>query len=212
MNAHTLRQIAHAPAGDSANGGGTGENAGTITKAKDALTSTARDTAARIKSAAGDTANRAKSEAQRFASQTKEQTANRIGNYSSAMRESAKKLEEQDPNIAWATHRLADRVDGVADYIRNSDLAQLKSDVEGFARRHPVAFFGGLFLGGLVVGNLLKASASAASNSDAEDELDFDTGNMSGTENLSGAGYTAPEIPTANLSNDLPGTSDAGGF
>lgn len=191
MNPNKLRQFVRAPAGDSDAGGG--ESTGTLAQAKQAVTSTARDTAQRIKSAATDTAERAKSEAQRMASTTKEETANRIGGYSSAMHESARSLEQQDPNIAWATHRIADRVQSAADYLRTRDFAGMKSDVEEFARRHPLAFFGGLFVGGLVIGNLLKARQPSDDTDDMTDSTGFgesnaqenwDTGNQSGSETM----------------------------
>ncbi len=182
MHPHLIRQIQYAPAGDGEMGASGSDTPGTLTQAKQAITSTARDTAARIKSAANDTASRAKSEAQRLASETKETTASRIGGYGSAMHESAKSLEGQDPNIAWATHRVADRIQGVADYIRTSDLSDLKMDAENFARRHPLAFFGGLFIGGLILGNLLKAEPSDTSDVNTDD---WDAGNASGSEDMS---------------------------
>lgn len=173
MNPTTLRQTLRAAADEGDAGGG--EPAGTMAQAKDKITSTARETASRIKSAASDTAERAKSEAQRLASETKEETAARLGGYGSAMHDSARSFEQQDPNIAWATHRVADRVQRVADYIRNSDFDDLRTDAEDFARRHPVAFFGGLFVGGLVIGNLLKARRPMA-------ESEWDAGNASGSD------------------------------
>ena len=100
--------------------------------------------------------------------------------------ESARNLEPQDPNIAWATHRVADRVEGLAEYLRNSDLQDLRTDAEALALRHPVAFFGGLFIGGLVVGNLLKARTSS-DMSDTE-ESDWDAGNASGSEEIPSSG------------------------
>lgn len=181
MNPLKLRQMVCAPAGESESGGS--DSTGTLAQAKEKITSTARETAARIKSAAGETADRAKTEAERLAVQTKSDTADRIGGYGSAMHDSAKSFEEQDPNIAWATHRMADKIQGVADYVRNSDFADLKADAENFARRHPLAFFGGLFLGGLVIGNLLKAGRSTSEAAEStEDDDNWDAGNQSGTD------------------------------
>ena len=181
MNPLKLRQIVCAPAGDSEAGGSEGGVTGTLTQAKQSITTTARDTASRIKSAASETATRAKDEAQRFASETKEQTAARIGGYSNSLHESAKSFEQQDPNIAWAAHQLADKVQGAADYIRTSDLNDLRNDVETWARRHPLAFFGGLFVGGLVIGNLLKARQP--NRYESEDfSSQWDAGNASGSE------------------------------
>lgn len=179
MKLTTLRQIVLAPAGES-EAGGESDTTGTLTQAKEAIASTARETAARIKSATTDTASRVKNEAQRVATDTKDETANRIGGYGSALHESAKSFEEQDPNIAWATHQMADKIQGMADYVRTRDLAGLKTDVENFARRHPLAFFGGLFVGGLVIGNLLKAH-QPSSFQDEGATGEFDAGNPSGT-------------------------------
>lgn len=175
MNPYKLRQMACAPAGDMDTGGESGTT-GTIAQAKEKISTTARDTAARIKSAAGDTANRAKEEATRFASETKEGTASRIGGVSSAIHESAKSLEEQDPNIAWATHRLAEKIQGVADYVRDRDFAGLRADAENLARRHPLAFFGGLFVAGLVVGNLLKAHSEPERDTSYDPDPDYPMG------------------------------------
>lgn len=179
MNPHKLRQMVFAPLGENVTGGGQGDTSGTIAQAKQAVTSTARD----IKSAASETASRAKVEAQRVASERKQETADHIRGYGSAIHESAKSLEEQDPNIAWATHNVADRIQGIADYIRDRDFQQLRYDAENLARRHPMVFFGGLFVAGLVVGNLLKARPEQPSYD--EDETDWDRGNASGSEALS---------------------------
>lgn len=68
----------------------------------------------------------------------------------------------------------------------------MKGDVENFARRHPLAFFGGLFIGGLVVGNLLKARSTGSESS--TDESDFDEGNASGSEDLNEPSTTTDSI------------------
>ncbi len=162
MNPLKLRQIVCAPAGDGNLGGSESGVTGTLTQAKQTISTTARDTAARLKSAAGETATRARDEAQRLASETKEQAAARVSGYSNSLHESAKAFEQQDPNIAWATHQLADKIEGISSYIRSADLNTLRDDVGTFARRHPLAFFGGLFVGGLVIGNLLKARQPSA--------------------------------------------------
>ena len=138
--------------------------------AKPGLAASARDAAGQLKSAATQTAARARDEAQRLASEKKSTAAERIDSYSSAMHDSARAFEEQDPNIAWFTHRAADRLHGMADYVRNRDFNDLRHDAEDIARRHPAVFFGGLFVAGLLLGNILKASGrrSSASSYDYE--------------------------------------------
>ncbi|MES2694960.1 MAG: hypothetical protein V4773_15925, partial [Verrucomicrobiota bacterium] len=123
----------------------------------------ARDVAAKVKTAAADTVARAKTEAGRYAGEKKEAAAERLGGYSSSIHDTARGLEEKDPNIAWFTHQAADKVQGVADYLRDRDFDTLRADCESVARRHPVAFFGGLFVAGLVLGNMLKATSRTRS-------------------------------------------------
>jgi hypothetical protein len=130
----------------------------TLAETKTEIAQAARDAASKVKSSATHAVTRAKEEAERFASEKKETAATRIGNYSSAIHETARSLEEKDPNIAWFSHRAADRLQGVADYLRNRDFSSLRHDAEDVARRPPAAFFGGMFLAGLIAGNLVKAS------------------------------------------------------
>lgn len=163
--------------------------------AKAGLASTARDAAGQIKSAAGQTAARARDEAQRLAAEKKSTAAERIEGYSSAMHDSAKAFEEQDPNIAWFAHRAADRLHGVADYVRDRDFNDLRRDAEDIARRHPAVFFGGLFVAGLLLGNILKAS----SRRDHAGAHGYDSGETNASDWAAGGGSSAsiPE-PTPN--------------
>jgi hypothetical protein len=151
----------------SSSGGESPGGTATLSATKEKVTGAVRETAAELKQSASATFSRAKEEAGRLASEKKTETAERIGNYGAAIHSSAKSLEEKDPNIAWLTHRAAERLESVADYVRNRDFGALRSDAEDFARRHPVAFFGGLFLAGLVLGNVLKASTSTQNGSTA---------------------------------------------
>jgi hypothetical protein len=149
------------------------ETSDTLSETKNRITQTARETASKVKDAASSTALRAKEEAQRFATEKKETAANRITSYSSAIHDTARSLEEQDPNIAWFTHRTADRLQSIADYVRNRDFATLRQDAEDMARRHPAVFFGGMFLAGLVVGNFVKASRK---NLERQENQDYTRG------------------------------------
>ncbi|HEY8993943.1 MAG TPA: hypothetical protein VIM71_04735, partial [Lacunisphaera sp.] len=105
----------------------------------------------------------------------KDAAADRVGGYSSAVRESARSLEQEDPNVAHFANQAADRIEQAADYIRNADFASLRRDAEGVARRHPALFMGGMLVAGLVLGNLAKSSSqelSAGDRPDTDDEND----------------------------------------
>jgi hypothetical protein len=179
MNQSSFSQLLYKPSEASSPGSGdTGTGIGSsIADAKESIKDTARHATEGVKAKVTDAATRLKDKASEAVEQKKQAAADRIGGYSSAVHESAKSFEEQDPNIAWFTHRAADRLQGVADYVRDGDFRTIKTDAENLARRHPVAFFGGLFVVGLIVGNLLKASEKSgeAASYDSQ-EGGFDEG------------------------------------
>lgn len=171
------------------------ETPSTLSNAKQKIKAATRDTVNQIKTAASDTADRVKDQASEMVGQQKAGVADRIGSYSSAVHKTAESLEENDPNIAWLTHQAADRLSGVAEYIRGRDFNQLKSDAEDLARRHPAAFFGGLFVAGLVVGNLLKATGRAAVSSNS---------NRSSQEDGYPRSESVPSVPAADVPGEDP--------
>jgi len=129
---------------------------------RSSVANVARETASQVGSVASEAATRVKDSAAKMASDQKNSAADRVGAYGTAIHESAKSLEQQDPNIAWLTHRAADRLEGVASYMRTRDFQGLREDAENLARRHPVAFFGGLCVAGLVIGGVVRAACSSA--------------------------------------------------
>lgn len=140
------------------------ESGGGVATAKQKIQDATRNTVNQIKTTAADAAGRVKEQAAGIAEEQKTGVADRIGSYSTAVHKSAESLERDDPNIAWLTHQAADRLSSIAEYVRGRDFNELKSDAENIARRHPAAFFGGLFVAGLVVGNLLKATGRSVAN------------------------------------------------
>ena len=154
--------------GMTGSGGGSNENPGKVTQAKQAITQTAKDAATKVKTVASDATSRALSEAERLVADKKKAAAERVGGYSNSLHETARSFEENDPNIAHFTHLAADRIQGVADYIRNRDFAALREDCSGIARNHPAAFFGGLFVAGLLIGNMVKATARPRNQSSSD--------------------------------------------
>jgi hypothetical protein len=136
---------------------------GTAT-AQPPLSQTARETAAQVGAAARQTVSQATDKAAQYAAERKATVADRVQAYGSAMHDSAKSLEPQDPNIAWFAHQAAERLERAASYVRESDFSTMKADAENLARRHPAAFFGGLCVAGLILGSVIKASARRAAD------------------------------------------------
>jgi len=149
-----------------------------LTEAKQTIQDSARRAKETVKTSVTEASTRLKQQAGETVEQKKREASDRLRGYSSAIHESAQSLENEDPNIAHFTHQAADKLQGVADYVRDSDFRSLKTDAENLARRHPVAFFGGLFIGGLVIGNLLKASGQQNSSgaTSSSDDSAFDEG------------------------------------
>jgi hypothetical protein len=187
------------PAGGTGTDYGTTESSGTLTETKNKITQTARDAASKVKAAASNTAARAREEAARLASEKKEATVGKIGSYSSAIHETARSLEEKDPNIAWFTHQAADKLQGIADYMRNRDFTALRHDCEDVARRHPAVFFGGMFLAGLILGNIVKASGNKLRESEGYSRDDADWENASTDEGLDPGTLTEAERSAAGI-------------
>lgn len=182
--------------GDSAPGGRAPQSGGTLTDTKNKIAQTAREAAGKVKTATANTAAKAKDEAGRILSEKKEAAANRVGGYSSALHESAQSFEQRDPNIAWFTHQAADKLQGVADYMRSSNFASVRNDCESFARRHPAMFFGGLFFAGLMLGNALKASRSKIGSND-QDRLGYDGQSKGGNSEFENSFDQQPQMTAA---------------
>lgn len=119
-----------------------------------------KEIAGQAKRSAGNLLNQAKERASTMAEEQKQSAAQHIGRYGTALRDSAKSVEQEDPNVAYFTNRAAERIEQVADYIRSTDLSSLRRDAEDIARRHPALFMGGMLIAGIVVGGLVKVSAS----------------------------------------------------
>lgn len=120
------------------------------------------------KHAANKALSQAKEKASRLAEEQKKSAADHIGRYGTALRDSAKSVENDDPNIAYYANMAADRIERIADYVRSTDLDGLRDDAAVIARRHPVLFMGGMFFTGVILGGLVKSSAKALRDRDNE--------------------------------------------
>jgi len=80
-----------------------------------------------------------------------------------AMRRAANEFDKDVPQAAQYIRLAADQIDTASDAFRRRDLNQLVADVQGFARRQPVAFLGAAVFAGFAVVRFLKTSTAAAS-------------------------------------------------
>jgi gas vesicle protein len=140
-------------------------------ESKTGLKDKVRETKETLKSKTKEIVEQAKQRGEEYVEQNKERAAQRIGGVGETIRQSAERLEkENDPNIAHYTRLVAEKLEGAASFIRERDLTQLRQEGEDIARRHPAAFFGGMFVAGLAVSRFFKASAEHAMGGENRDE------------------------------------------
>ncbi len=125
------------------------------------------------KRSAGKILNQAKERAATLAQEQKQSAAQHIGRYGTALRDSARSVEQDDPNVAYFANRAAERIEKVADYVRSTDLDGLRRDAEDIARRHPALFMGGMLIAGIVLGGVIKASAATIREEGISDSGDL---------------------------------------
>lgn len=82
-----------------------------------------------------------------------------------AFREAGEHFDQGDYRRTAAVH-IADTLDGVASSLRDTDLEDVRADVESFARRNPVLFYAGAALTGFALSRLMKATARADDDDD----------------------------------------------
>jgi hypothetical protein len=138
------------------------------------IASTAQQAPAKVASVASEAASRVRESAEKLAAEKKDTVADRVDSYGSAIHETARSFEEQDPNIAWLTHSAAERLESVANYVRDRDFNGLREDAANLARRHPAAFFGGMCVAGLILGSVIRAARSSAATSARSGGADSD--------------------------------------
>jgi uncharacterized protein YjbJ (UPF0337 family) len=84
-----------------------------------------------------------------------------IGN---SMRRASFEFDGQLPQAGQYIRSAAEQVERLSEAVRNRELSQLVSDVQDFARKQPVAFFGAAALAGFAVVRFLKSAPESRGN------------------------------------------------
>jgi ElaB/YqjD/DUF883 family membrane-anchored ribosome-binding protein len=87
--------------------------------------------------------------------------ANMIGHVASSAQLAADDLDQSVPQVAKLVRGVADRIENVADDIRDQTAQELVQNVADFTRRQPALTFGLAALAGFFVFRALKSSAPA---------------------------------------------------
>jgi hypothetical protein len=119
-----------------------------------------KEQTASVAESAKDLASKASEKVVSAVEEQKAAGADFVSDMASSIRRAASEFG-QVPQAAQYMRLAAEQIDSVSDAFRRRDLNQLVSDVQGFARRQPTAFFGAAVLAGFAVVRFLKTSTGA---------------------------------------------------
>jgi len=124
-----------------------------------------QDVAGDLKHAARDAAGKASAEVSKTAGKARDTAAEEVGSIAAALRTAAGEL--RGGSLQERTFsQLADGLADASDKMRGKDMGAMLGEVNGFARRHPLAFLGGAALLGFAATRVAKASADGATQGD----------------------------------------------
>ena len=101
----------------------------------------------------------AKETARSMLGEQQKAAASGLGDFAGALRKVAREMGEgRQAPMSRMVESAADGLERFSGSLREKDLNGLMRDVEGFARRQPVAFFGAALAAGFLAMRFLKAS------------------------------------------------------
>jgi hypothetical protein len=154
-------------------------DSGTTRKSNDNLKAETKEAvgrvSARVKESASEAVDEVKHQATSTLRQQKEVAADSLTSVCEALHESAERLREDDVSaFAGLMDQAADRIDRVAEYIREEDIKDMFDAAQNWARKNPALFLGGSFVAGLLVARLLKSTQAAARDENDLSDRSFD--------------------------------------
>lgn len=88
--------------------------------------------------------------------------ADQLGSVAAALHKAADELSRENSVAAQYAVQAAERVDDMADMLRNATMDDMLHRVEGFARRQPEMFLGAAFAAGFLAARFIKSSGEQA--------------------------------------------------
>ena len=156
-----------------------------------------------IKTVAQSATRQAQEAGRDFIDEQKENLAQRVDQYTEAMRSACEKLRSEEGNVlAGPAQKAVDQLERMSGYLREKQLADVLDDLESYARRRPEVVFGGLFVVGLAAARFLKASRRRLHRAGPPEDI----GNAS-TPDFSGAALSS--VPSAARSFAPSGRSSS---
>jgi len=111
------------------------------------------------KDAAGQALTQAKDQIRTRLGEQKDRAADSLGTLTGTVHNVGGTLRDNNlPQVAGAVDSLADQVDRVSGYLKNSDIDDLARDAEKFARENPAIVIAGALVIGLMIGRFFRSS------------------------------------------------------
>jgi len=149
-----------------------GESASAVRETMNQALEKSKDTAQQGVEKAKEAAGEARGAVAQRLDERSTMAGERVSGLAQVARRVAEELRGQgDEETARLTEAAADRAERLSGYLRDSDGDRFLRDIEGFARRRPVAAATAGFLVGLAASRFVKASAERrafSTNGDAE--------------------------------------------
>jgi gas vesicle protein len=156
-----------------------------------------------IKTVAQSATRQAQEAGRDFILEQKENLAQKVDQYTEAMRAACEKLRSEEGNVlAGPAQKAVDQLERMSDYLREKQPADVLDDLESYARCRPEVVFGGLFVVGLAAARFFKASRRRPRRAGPPEAI----GNAS-TRNFSAAALSS--VPSAALSFAPSGPSSS---
>ena len=152
-----------------------------------------------IKTVAQSATRQAQEAGRDFIQEQKENLAQKVDQYTEAMRAACERLRSEEGNVlAGPAQKAVDQLERMSGYLRDKQPADILDDLESYARRRPEVVFGGLFVVGLAAARFFKASRRRprrAGHDEAISELSAtDPGSTP-----SAAPYASPSAPSSSM-------------
>lgn len=139
----------------------------TAKAASDALSTAsamAGDAAAKAKQAASETVETVTGQVKELLDRQVGSGADVVGHLAGAVKNAARELDRDAPQLAGLVRTAGDRMDGLADSLRDQSVEQLMRKASDFTRRQPALVFGLAAVAGFFALRTLKSTPSSVSS------------------------------------------------
>jgi hypothetical protein len=119
-----------------------------------------RETASLAREKAGAPWADAKETARAKLDERKDEAATGLDEVAQALHDAARRQHEHGDGLARLTGSAADSLERFSGALRSKDVTAMLGDIESFARRQPVAFFGMALAAGFLAARAMKVERS----------------------------------------------------